>query len=123
MSTPTDTARAYVETVSAHDLTPLDTLLADDLVATVGEGTFGKREWIGALGRFLPALDHYEVHDVVAEGDRAVVVYDFVSPTRTVPCVEVLRVADGVVTDLRLVFDSRHWDEVMATARAATTPS
>ena len=47
------TARAYIECVGAHDLDPLDGLLADDVVATFAGARSGKSEWIWALQRLL----------------------------------------------------------------------
>lgn len=114
--TTADVARRYIERVGAHDLDPLEDLFAADLVARIGDATFGPQEWLGALRSFLPALVRNDISDVVAAGDRAVVAYDFVTdtPAGTVRCVELLTVTDGAIRAIELVFDSARWGLVMA---------
>jgi ketosteroid isomerase-like protein len=55
----------------------------------------------------LPALVRNEVREVFADGDRACVVYDFVTDTAAgaVPCVELVTVRDGRITGIELIFD------------------
>ena len=119
-TTPTPTAaqaaRRYIELVSAHDLEPLRALLADDLMAKVGDDTFGKGEWITALGRLTRALVRNEIRHVFADGQDAVVVYDFITDTSAgaVPCVELVTVLDGTIRRIELIFERLHWPEVMA---------
>jgi ketosteroid isomerase-like protein len=100
-------ARAYIEAVGAQDLEAVDRVLADGLAARFAGGTIGKREWMAALGRLLPALVRNEVREVFADGERACVVYDFVTDTEAgaVPCVEVVSVRDGRITAIELIFD------------------
>jgi ketosteroid isomerase-like protein len=114
-TTTAETARRYIEVVTGHDLKPLDTLFADDLVAKVGDGTFTKPEWIAALGRLLPALVRNDIREVFADADRAAVVYDFVTDTTAgaVPCIELLTVTDGAITSIELIFERLHWAEVL----------
>lgn len=100
-------ARTYIEAVGAHDLATVDGLLSDELAAVFAGGTIGKQEWIAALARLLPALERNEVREVFADGDRACVVYDFVTdtPAGAVPCVELVTVRDGRITAIELIFD------------------
>ena len=100
-------ARTYIEAVGAHDLEAVGGLLSDDLAAVFAGGTIGKQEWIAALARLLPALVRNEVREVFADGDRACVVYDFVTdtPAGAVPCVELVTVRDGRITAIELIFD------------------
>lgn len=100
-------ARTYIEAVGAHDLKTVDGLLSDELAAVFAGGTIGKREWIAALDRLLPALVRNDVREVFADGDRACVVYDFVTdtPAGAVPCVELVTVHDGRITGIELIFD------------------
>lgn len=100
-------ARTYIEAVGAHDLATVDGLLSDELAAVFAGGTIGKQEWIAALARLLPALVRNEVREVFADGDRACVVYDFVTdtPVGAVPCVELVTVRDGRITAIELIFD------------------
>lgn len=100
-------ARTYIEAVGAHDLATVDGLLSDELAAVFAGGTIGKPEWLAALARLLPALVRNEVREVFADGDRACVVYDFVTdtPAGAVPCVELVTVRDGRITAIELIFD------------------
>ncbi|HEV7183960.1 MAG TPA: nuclear transport factor 2 family protein [Leifsonia sp.] len=101
------TSRAYIEAVSDHDLTPLETILDDGLVATLSGDRFGKREWIDALERLLPVLIRNDIREVFVSGQRASVVYDFVTdtPAGAVICVELVTVRNGRITEIELVFD------------------
>jgi hypothetical protein len=65
MTDTTAVAARYIELVGSHDLGPLHELLADDLVATTGTGTFNKAEWIAALDRLLPVLVRNDVRSVL----------------------------------------------------------
>lgn len=108
--TRTDTAavaREYIESVGAHDLERVEELLDDGLAARFAGGTLGKGEWIGALDRLLAALVRNDVREVFADGERACVVYDFVTDTAAgaVPCVELVTVRDGRITEIELIFD------------------
>ncbi|BDZ46267.1 nuclear transport factor 2 family protein [Naasia aerilata] len=100
-------ARAYIQAVGRRDLAPLETLLADGMVATFAGGSFSKEEWLEALRRLLPALERNDIREVFADGERACVVYDFVTgtPAGAVRCVELLTVRDGRITEVELLLD------------------
>lgn len=100
-------ARAYIEAVGRHDLGPLEQLFAPDLVARFAGSTFTKQAWIGALGRLLPALVRNDILDVFGTGERACVVYDFVTdtPAGAVRCVEVLTVHKDTIVEVELILD------------------
>lgn len=116
MTNTSDLARQYIETVGAGDLSPLDSLLHADLVATVGDDTFDKAGWLQGLRRLLPALVRNEIRQVFSNGEDAVVVYDFVTDTSAgaVPCVELVTARDGAITRIQLIFERLHWPEVLA---------
>lgn len=105
--TAPEAARAYVQAVSDHDLTTLDALFDDQLLAAFAGAEYGKREWVSALDRLLPALIHNEIREVYTEADRVCVVYDFVTNTDAgaVRCVELLTVTDGKITTIELLLD------------------
>ena len=110
-------ARRYIELVSAHDLAPLDDMISDSVVATTKSGSFGKAEWIGALQRLLPTLEHNDIREVVVDGSSACVVYDFVTSTDAgaVRCAEWITVDDnGHMTAINLLFDKTNWAQVAA---------
>jgi len=102
-----DLARQYIEAVGAHDLETVGGLLADGLSAIFAGATLGRDEWLGALNRLLPALVRNDIREVFADGDRACVVYDFVTdtPAGAVPCVELVTVEGDSITQIELIFD------------------
>jgi hypothetical protein len=120
--TQSDAAAAitrYIELVGAHDLDPLSTLFADDLVAVTGGTSFDKAQWIQALARLLPALVRNDIRRVFSDGADACVVYDFVTDTEAgaVPCVEWVSVADGQITRIELIFEKANWAHVATALR------
>jgi hypothetical protein len=104
---PGSVARAYIEAVSSRDLGALETLLDGRLVAAFFGTTLDKREWIRAIGRLLPVLNRNDIREVFAAGERACIVYDFVTdtPAGAVPCVELVTVAEGRITEVELLLD------------------
>lgn len=100
-------ARRYIEAVGDHDLATVGDLLATELSAIFAGTTLGRDEWLAALKRLLPALTRNEIREVFADGDRACVVYDFLTDTAAgaVPCVELVTVEDEVITRIELIFD------------------
>ncbi|MEO5884034.1 MAG: nuclear transport factor 2 family protein [Candidatus Limnocylindrales bacterium] len=114
MSTKTTTdqqvetaARAYIETVGKGDLEPLRDLLDEGLVAVFAGASSTKGEWITALEQLLPALVRNDILEVFVRGDRACVVYDFVTdtPAGAVRCVELLTVVDERILAIELLLD------------------
>lgn len=106
----TDTAaaaRAYIDAVGARDLEPLERLLDERVVATFFGTELGKREWIEAIRRLLPALIRNDIREIFATGERAVIVYDFVTdtPAGAVACVELVTVDGGRITEIELLLD------------------
>jgi hypothetical protein len=107
LSTPTAITRGYIQAVSDHDLTPLQQLFSDQLVATIGDSSFTKQEWIAAIEKLLPSLLRNEIRNLFVDGSSTCVVYDFVTDTvaGAVTCVEVLTVEGGKIRTIELVFD------------------
>jgi len=100
-------ARAYIEAVGRRDLAELDSLFSDQLVATFVGTNSTKSEWIRALHRLLPVLERNNILEVFDNGDRACVVYDFVTttPAGAVRCVELVTAEGGVITAIELLLD------------------
>lgn len=100
-------ARAYIEAVGSRELTQLDALLDSRLTAEFFGATFDKPGWTQAIARLLPVLIRNDIIDVFAAGDRACVVYDFVTdtPAGAVRCVELITVAHGRITEVELLLD------------------
>ncbi|MEO5920273.1 MAG: nuclear transport factor 2 family protein [Pseudolysinimonas sp.] len=117
-ATETETiARRYIDAVGAHRLDALDYLLDDGLVARLAGTPSTKGEWLQALERLLPALVRNDIREVFVAGDRACVVYDFVTdtPAGTVLCAELLTVAAGRILDIELLLDRVTFAPVNAT--------
>src|SRR4051794_38091573 len=91
------TARSYIQAVGSHDVAALEALLDDGLTATFAGAAFDKEAWATALKRLLPVLVRNEIREVFTAGDRACVVYDFVTDTAAgvVRCVELLTIGAG----------------------------
>ena len=107
-STDTETiARRYIQVVGAHDEEPLADLLDVALVAEFAGTTLDKDGWLKALHRLMPALVRNEIREVFVDGDRACVVYDFVTDTAAgaVRCVELVTVRDGRIVHIELLLD------------------
>ena len=100
-------ARRYIQAVGAHDEDPLDDLLDVELVTEFAGTTLDKDGWLKALHRLMPALVRNEIREVFADGDRACIVYDFVTDTAAgaVRCVELLTVRDGRIAHIELLLD------------------
>jgi ketosteroid isomerase-like protein len=99
--------RRYVEAVGRHDLDAVESLFAESLVARFAGAAFDRAEWLQALARLLPALLRNDIVHVFGDGDRAAVVYDFVTDTaaRAVRCVELLTVRSGLIVEIELLLD------------------
>jgi hypothetical protein len=100
-------ARSYIQAVGSHHMDALESLLGDDLVAIFAGTTLDRAGWTTALRRLLPALVRNEIREVFTAGDRACVVYDFVTdtPAGAVRCIELLTVKAGKIREIELVLD------------------
>ena len=60
------------------------------------------------------------MRELIVEGDRAFVLYDFVTdtPVGSVFCGEFLTVEDGLIRSSTLIFDWRRWPEVLQELQA-----
>lgn len=95
------------------------TLFDEQLVATLSGAAFGKREWIEAIRRLLPVLVRNDIREIFVAGQRACIVYDFVTdtPAGAVVCVELVTVKDGRITEVELVLDRVAFAPVQATLK------
>lgn len=112
-------ARAYIEAVGARVLASLEALLDDQVVATFSGARLGKREWIEASRRLLPVLVRNDIREAFVAGERACIVYDFVTdtPAGAVVCVELVTVSEGRITAVELVLDRVAFSPVQAVLR------
>jgi hypothetical protein len=78
--------------------------------------TVGRDEYMRGLPRLVSVLKRNDVRDVIVEGDRAFILYDFVTDTSAgaVLSGELVTFEDGLIRKITLLFDLRRWPEVIA---------
>ena len=74
--------------------------------------------------RLGPIVARNVIKQLVVEGDRAAVLYDFVTDTAVGPVLtaEFLTVEDGLIRSITLLFDWRRWPEVLQELERRTAP-
>ena len=116
-----------VEYVSAAGDKRFDTL--EELVhpdatmdGTVKAESKGAEAFVQGFRNLAPIIERNEIRDVIVEGDRAFVLYDFVtdSPAGAVLTGELLTVQDDRIRSSTLIFDWRRWPEVLGELQART---
>lgn len=83
---------------------------------TVKTEATGREAFVQGFRNLAPIVVRNEIRDIVVDGDRAFVLYDFVTDTPVGPvlCGELLTVEDALIRSSTLIFDWRRWPEVMA---------
>ena len=82
---------------------------------TVKVRTKGAEAFVQGFRNLGPIILRNQVREVIVEGDRAFVLYDFVTDTPVGPvlCGELLTVEGGLIRSSTLIFDWRRWPEVL----------
>ena len=82
---------------------------------TVRNEVHGAEAFVQGFRNLAPVTVRHEIREVVAEGDRAFIMYDLVTNTAvgSVMCGELVDVQDGRIASSTLIFDWRRWPEVM----------
>ena len=75
----------------------------------------GRDAYMSGLPRLVSVLKRNEVRELLVEGERAFILYDFVtdSPAGAVLSGELLTFEDGLIRKITLLFDLRRWPEVI----------
>ena len=96
-----------------------------DFDGSVARPTHGSAAYMAGLPRLATIVVRNDIRDVVVEGNRAFVLYDFVTdtPAGAVLSGELLTFEDGLIRSITLLFDWRRWPEVLAEVTARTTPA
>lgn len=93
---------------------------------TVKLQTRGAEAFVQGFRNLGPIIERNEVRELIVEGGRAFVLYDFVTDTPVGPvlCGEFLTIDDGLIRSSTLIFDWRRWPEVLdeLQARMPTPP-
>ena len=111
----------YIQAIGDGHLHRLEALLHPDAVfggAIAGE-LHGAEAYVGAFRGLAPILARNEIRELVVEGDKAFVLYDFVTDTEVgaVLSGELVTVEDGRIRSSVLLFDQRRWPDVMKELR------
>jgi hypothetical protein len=126
MSDAREIATEYIRAVGERRFDRLEELLHPDVEfggATARE-LRGAPTFIAALRRLTQILDRNDIREVVADGDRAAVLYDFVTDTTVGPVLsaEWLKLESGRIRSITLLFDWRRWPEVLNELERRTGP-
>ncbi|MBJ7594125.1 MAG: nuclear transport factor 2 family protein [Candidatus Dormibacteraeota bacterium] len=125
----TDTAAvatAYIDAVGAGRWDEVAALLTPDATFEIAGG--GRHEgataFLAAFDALKPIIERNEIRSVITDGDRAVVLYDFVTrtPVGGVLSAEWLTIEDGKVASSYLLFDKGRWPEVMQHLQRPVAP-
>jgi SnoaL-like domain len=90
---------------------------------TVKGETHGAEAFVQGFRNLGPIIARNDVRELVVEGNRAAVLYDFVTDTAVGPVLsaEFLTVEDGLIRSSVLLFDHRRWPEVVRELQARVT--
>lgn len=101
-------ALTYIDACGRKNLDTVAPLLAPDMTFVGPRGPVaGAAPYLAVLRRLAPVWVRSDVHKVFADGPDVCVIYDLVTdtPAGAVPIVEWLRVEDGRITRVTLIFD------------------
>lgn len=76
----------------------------------------GAEVFVQGFRNLAPIIMRNEVRELIVEGDRAAVLYDFVTDTAAgaVLSAEFLTFEEGLIRSSTLLFDWRHWPEAIS---------
>ena len=76
----------------------------------------GRDAYMSGLPSLVSVLKANEIKDILVEGNRAFILYDFVTdtPAGAVLSGELVTFEDGLIRKITLLFDLRRWPEVIA---------
>jgi len=86
--------------------------------------THGRDAYMSGLPRLVSVLERNDLKDVIVDGDRAFILYNFVTdtPAGAVLSGELLTFdSGGLITKITLLFDLRRWPEVIAEIQRRAT--
>lgn len=121
-------AREYIEAVGNKQFDILPQFFRSDIEFSSPDlkSLNGADDYISALRRLGTILLRNEVRKVFSDGNEACIIYDFVTdtPVGAVPSVEWLKIEDGRIKSVLLIFHSLNWPQVRDEAiRRAQNPS
>src|SRR5437870_3504268 len=114
---PRALAVAYIEAVGQKQFDRVAELLHPDVeFLTSGRAIRGVPAYVDALRRLAPIIVRNDVRTTIVDGNDVAVFYDFVTNTLagTVPTIEWITVAAGLIQTSRLIFHKEHWPAAVA---------
>ncbi len=106
----------YINTVGQKQFDKLDRFFTEDLEFTgPSSKTQGIEMFTKALKRLGTILLRNDIKRVFVDGDEVCIIYDFVTDTQVgaVSTVEWIKLKDGKIASIRLIFDRFKWNEVV----------
>jgi ketosteroid isomerase-like protein len=106
------TALAYYQAWTSHDLDKAMNYIADDIVCDLPGGRLvGAGAYRGFLGPLVQNLTGAQMIAAFGDDQTALVMYDTQTvPVKDAPGAECVTVTDGKITSSRLVFDQAPFD-------------
>ena len=121
-----DLVTDYLAAVGERRFEDLGALLHPDATfgGTVAGRFEGREAFVDAFSRLGPIIARNDLREIVVEGDRAFVLYDFVTDTEVGPVLsaELVTCEGGLIRSSILLFDQRRWPEVMQELTRRATP-
>ena len=107
-----DTALAYHQAWTSHDLDKAMTYVADDIVCDAPAGRLeGAAAYRDFMGPFVQILTGSELVAAFGDSEKAVVVYDTETmPVKSAPGAECVTVKDGKIIRSLFIFDRAPFD-------------
>lgn len=108
--------RDYNQAFGDGDFDRLETMLHPDLVfGGAASEIRGAAAYVAGIRRFGPILVRNDIKEIVVDGDKAFVLYDFVTgtPAGAVLSGELLIFEEGLIRSITLLWDMRRWPEVL----------
>jgi len=117
MNNTRDLVLEYVAAAGNKDFDRLTELVDDEATfgGTVKNEVRGVDAFVQGFRNLAPVAIRHDVRDIVVDGDKAFVLYDFVTDTEVgaVLCGELLVTRNGRISSSTLIFDWRRWPEVL----------
>jgi ketosteroid isomerase-like protein len=113
---PRGVAQSYLEAFGQKDYDRLKQLLHPDVeFKGPGGSLHNAKDLVAAIRKLSPMLLRTDVKRVFTDRDEAFVRYDFVTNTSVGPVstVELLKVQDGLIRSIWLLFDQQAWSAVI----------
>ena len=108
----------YVQAAGDKRFDRLEAIVHPDATmdGTVKTEVHGAEAFVQGFRNLAPIVERNEIRELIVDGDRAFVLYDFVTdtPAGAVLTGELLRIEDDKIRSSKLIFDWRRWPEVLA---------